>query len=96
MFRTRSIGSNKRQIDISRSHGAKLDLSLFSRLDKTLRTHFIFGKVNAIIALEFGNHPIKNFPVEVVAAQMSIAVSRQHVKKMFAKFQNRHVESSAA
>ena len=88
MLRTCGIGGNERQIDIRRGHGAQFDFSLFSRLDKTLRAHLVGRKVNAVVAFEFGNHPIHNLAVEVVAAEVRVAACRFDFKGAFAKFKD--------
>ena len=96
MFRTRRVCGNERQIDVRRSHGAEFDFGFFRRFNETLRAHLVMRKVNAVGFAEFGDHPIHDFLVEVVAAEVRVAACRFDFKGAFAEFQNRNVEGAAA
>ena len=96
MLGTCGIGSDERQIDVGLAHVGKLDFRFLRCLDKTLGAHFVRAQVDAVFAFKLGDHPIHYFFVEIVAAQMSVAVRRFNLEKSVGEFQNRYVEGTAA
>ncbi len=74
----------------------QLDLGLLGSFLQTLQRHLVFGNIDALIALEFLNQPVNDALVDVVAAQVRIAVSGLHFHHAVADFENRNVEGAAA
>ena len=84
------------QVDVCAAHTRKLYFSLFSRFLQPLHSHFILGEVYARIALESFYKEVDNLVVEVVAAEVRVAVGCKHFENAVAYFENGYVESAAA
>ena len=63
---------------------------------QTLHRHRILTQVDAVLGLERLGHVVDQHVVEVVAAQMRVAVGRLHLEDAVAQFQNRNIERTAA
>ena len=98
VLRPGSVRRNKRQIDLSLHGGRKLDLRALRRIPQTLQSHLVAlaAQVETFILLELVNQPIHQPLIDVVAAQMRVAVSGLHFDHAFAHFQHRDVKSPAA
>src|SRR5580700_3349382 len=98
VLRTGSIGGNERQIDL-RLHGCrKLNLGPLSRIAQPLQSHLVaLGmQIEPFVLLEFLDEPIDDSLIQVVAAQVRVAVGSFHFYDAFTNFQNRNVKSAAA
>ena len=84
------------QVDLGRSRRRQLDLGLLGRLLQTLHRHRVLTQVDAVLGLERLGHVVDQHVVEVVAAQMRVAVGRLHLEDAVAQFQNRNIERTAA
>ena len=58
--------------------------------------HAVFGKIDALVLAELIHNPVHHALVNVVAAQMRVAVGGLHLHHAFADFQDRYIERSAA
>ena len=96
MLRPARVGRDERQIDLRLEQRRKLDLGLFRRFFQALQRHLVFRKIDALVLLEFLNQPVDNALVDVVAAQVRIAVGRLHFDHAVADFEDRNVERAAA
>ena len=96
MLRTGRVGRQERQVDLGLKQRRELDLGLFRRFLETLQGHHVLRNVDALILLEFLNQPVDNPLVDVVAAQVRIAVGRLHLDHAVAHFEDRDVEGAAA
>ena len=83
-----AVGCDERQVDVAGRHAAELYLGLFGGLLKALHSRFVCRKVNAVLLLEFGNKVVDNLIVEVVAAEVSIAVGGKNLEHAVADFKN--------
>ena len=81
-----SVSSDRRQ----------LDLRLLRRFLQTLHGHAILGEIDAVGLLELGRHPVDDALVEVVAAEVRVAVGRLHFDDALAHFEHGDVERAAA
>ena len=96
MQRSVSIHTDERQVNIGAGRCGKLFLCFLSRLFQTLQSHLVIGKIYTVQFLEFGNHPVRNFLVEIIAAQVVVAGSCQYLDNAVADLDDRHIESTAA
>ena len=96
MFRAVSTCSDERQVDVGAHNAGQFDFSFFSSLTQTLHSHTVGRKVNAFGFLEFVNHPVHDFLIEVIAAQMSITVGCFYFEYAVADIQNGYIEGAAA
>ncbi len=84
------------QVDLGRHGRAELDLRLLRGLVEALERHRIGSEVDALLALELGDHPVDDRLVEVVAAQMVVAVRRLDLEDAVSELEHRYVEGAAA
>ena len=96
MLRAGSVCRDEGQVDIGLGHAGKLDFRLLSRLHQTLGSHLVSGQVDAVLLLELLHHPVHDLMVEVIAAQVGIAVGGQHFKGAAGKLQDGDIEGAAA
>ena len=98
MLRTAGIGRDERQIDLVLHGRRKFDLRPLRRVAQTLQGHLVAlaAQVEAFVLLEFVNEPVDDALVEVVAAQVRVAVGGFDFDHALADFQNRNVERAAA
>ena len=93
VFRTRSVSSDERKVDVRRSRSRKVDLGLFSSILQTLESHLVLLQVNArIFLLEFFVDPVDDDFVEVVTAEHSITVRGLHAEHTVIDFQDGDIE----
>ena len=96
MLGTACVRRQERQIEFSFQHRGQLDLGLLRRFLQTLQRHLILGDIHAGFLLELLHQPVDNPLIEVVAAQVRIAVGGFHLHNSIAYFQNRNIEGAAA
>ncbi len=85
------------QVDLRRLRRAELDLGLLRRLVEPLERHLVLREVDALVALELGDHPVDDRLVEVVAAQVVVAVRGLHLEVAVSlELEHGHVERPAA
>ena len=95
-FGPRLVGRDERQIDLGFERRRELDLRLLRRFLQTLHGHAILGEIDAVGLLELGRNPVDDALVEIVAAEMRVAVGRLHFDHAFAHFEDGDVERAAA
>ena len=78
------------------SKRGKLHLGLFGRFLEALERHLVFRKIDALLLLEFGDDPVHDALVDVVAAEVGIAVGGFHFDDAVAYFEDGDVEGAAA
>ena len=96
MLRTALIRRDERQIDVGLEHRRELDLGLLRRFLQTLKGHAVLAQIDAVALLELGDHPVDDSLIEIVAAEMRVAVGRLDLDDALAHFEDRHVERAAA
>ena len=89
-------GGDERQVDLRRHRRGELDLRALGRLVEALQGHLVLRQVDALVALELGDHPVDDRLVEVVAAEVVVAVGGLHLEDALAELEHRHVERAAA
>ena len=96
MLRPALIGGDERQVDVGFGHRRQLDLGLLGGFLQPLQGHPVLRQVDALLLLELRRHPLDDALVEVVAAQVGVAVGRFHLEHALADFEDRDVEGAAA
>ncbi len=84
------------QVDLGRCRRRELDLGLLGSLFQTLQRHRVLTQVDLMLGLESLGHVVDQHVIEVVAAEMRIAVGRLDLEYAVAEFQNRDIERTAA
>ena len=90
------VGRDVRQVDLGRGRGRQLDLRLLGGLLEALEGLLVLGQVDALVLLELGQQPVDDALVEVVAAEVRVAVGRLDLEDALAQLQDRDVEGAAA
>ncbi len=96
MFRTACVCCNERQINLRGGHAGKLDLRFFGGFFQALHGHFVAGKVNAVRLFKFGNHPIYDALVEIVAAEVVVARRGENFLDAVTHLNDRNIKRAAA
>ena len=76
--------------------GRKLDLGLLGRLVEPLQRHLVLGEVDAVALLELVDQPVDDRLVEVVAAEVGVAVGGLDLEDAVADLEDGDVEGAAA
>ena len=84
------------QVDVGARRARELDLGLLRGLAQPLQRHRILGEIDALVLLELGDQIVDHALVEVVAAQVGVAVGRLHLDDVLAHLEDRDVEGPAA
>ena len=96
MLRNAVDGHYVGQVDLGRCRRRELDLGLLGSLFQTLQRHRVLTQVDLMLGLESLGHVVDQHVIEVVAAEMRIAVGRLDLEYAVAEFQNRDIERTAA
>jgi hypothetical protein len=96
VLRTARVRGDKRQIDLGLERRRELALGLLRGLLQALERHAVVPEVDAVIPLELAGDPVHDALVEVVAAQVRVAVRRLDLEDPLADLENRDVEGAAA
>ncbi len=89
-------GGDEGQVDVGRRGGRQLHLRLLGRFLQALQRHRVLGQVDPLVLLELVHQPLDHALVEVVAAQVRVAVGGLHLEHALAQLQHRDVEGAAA
>ena len=96
VLRARGVRCDERQVDVRLRHARELDLGLLSSFLEALGSHLVLREVDAVLLLEFADHPVDDLLVEVIAAEVRIAVRRLDFERAFRELENRDIERAAA
>ena len=96
VLRSAGVGRDEREVDFRFLRGRELDFCAFGRFLQALEGHAVLAKVYALVLLELVDQPIHDALVEIVAAQIGVAVGRFDFEDSFADFEHGDVEGSAA
>src|SRR6185437_12268223 len=96
VLRPARVGREKREVDLRLRHRRQLDLRLLGRLTQTLDHHLVLGDVDSLVLLELGDEPVHDHVVDVVAAEVRVAVGRDDLDDLLAHLEDRDVERAAA
>src|SRR5690606_28130653 len=90
------VGGDEGQVDIGAGAAGKVDLGLLGRFLEALQRHLVVTQIDLVVLFELGRDPIDDDLVEIVAAQMGVAIGGLHLEYAVADFQDGNVEGSAA
>ena len=96
VLRAGRVGGDERQVDVGLLGGAELLLRLLARLLEALQGHRVRAEVDALVGLEFVGDVVDQLLVEVVAAEVGVAVRADDAEDAVGDFQDRDVERAAA
>ena len=91
-----SVSSDEGQVDLAAHSAGQLDLCLLGSFLQALSGHLILAQVDAVLGLEGVSHPVDDALVEVVAAQMGVAVGGQNFGDAVAHLDDGDIEGAAA
>ena len=92
----RCIGADEGQVDLRLRRRGELDLGLLGGLLEALQGDPVLRQVDALVLLELLAQPVDDALVEVVTAQVGVAVGRAHLEDALGQLQDRDVEGAAA
>ena len=90
------VGGDVGQVDLGGCRGRELDLRLLGGFLEALQGLLVLGQVDPLVLLVFGQQPVDDALVEVVAAEVRIAVGRLDLEDALAELEDRDVEGAAA
>jgi hypothetical protein len=96
MLGSPAVHGDEREVDLRFESGGELDLGLLCGLLQTLESHLVLGQVYALLAAKLFRDPIDDALIDVVSAQMGIAVGGLDLDDAFADLQDGNIESTAA
>ena len=96
MLRAGGVRRDIRQVDGGARHAGQLDLRLLGSFLQTLHGDLIAGEVDALGLLELGNKVIDNALIEIIAAEVGVAVRGKDLDDTVADVQNGDIERAAA
>ena len=95
VLRAGRIGADERQVDLGRGRARQLDLRLLGRLLEALERDAVLREVDPLGLLELLAQPVDDALVEVVAAEVRVAVRGAHLEHALAQLEDRDVERAA-
>ena len=84
------------QVDLGLGRRRELHLRLLRGLLQALQRHPVLREVDALFLFELADDPVDDSLIEVVAAEVRVAVGRLHFDDAFADLEDRDVERAAA
>ncbi len=96
VLRPRLVGGDERQVDLRLQHRRQLHLGLLGGFLETLQRHGVLGQIDALVPLEFGDQPLHHARIEIIAAQVRIAVGRLDFEDALRQLEHRDVVGAAA
>ena len=96
MLRPGRVRRDEGQVDLGLERARQLDLGLLGRLLEALEGHPVLAEIDAVLLPELLGDPLHDLLVEVVAAQMCVAVRGLDLEDALADLEDRDVEGAAA
>ena len=96
MLRACCVSGDIRQVDVRGGHAGQLDLGLFGGFLQSLHGDLVVGQIDALCLLEFGNEVVHDALVEIIAAEVGVAVGGKDFDNAVADVQNGDIERAAA
>ena len=95
-FGPRGVGRDERQVDVGRRLLRQVLLGPLGRFLEPLQGHLVLAQVDAVLLLELVGDVVDQHLVEVVAAQVRVAVGGLDLEDAVADVEDRDVEGAAA
>ncbi len=96
MLRAGGVRRDERQVDVRLRHAGELDLRFLRCFLQALCRHLVLREVDAILFLERLDHPVHDLLIEVIAAEVRIAVRREDFKRAVGEVEDGDIERAAA
>ena len=96
VLRAGGVRRDIRQVDVGAGHAGQLDLRLFGSFLQTLHGDLVVRQVNALGLLELIDEVFHNGFVEVIAAEVGVAVGSQNFDDAVADVEDGDIERAAA
>jgi hypothetical protein len=93
---TGGVGRDEREVDLGLRHRGQLALGFLRGFLQPLQCHLVLGEVDPLVFLEFRDQPIHEAVVDVVAAEVGIAVRGLDLHDAVTHFEDGDVEGAAA
>ncbi len=90
------VGGDVGQVDLGGCRGRQLDLRLLGGLLEALQGLLVLGQVDPLVLLVLGQQPVDDALVEVVTAEVRVAVGGLDLEDALAELEDRDVEGAAA
>ena len=90
------VGGDEGQVDVGAGAAGQVDLGLLGGFLQALQRHLVVAQVDVVVLLELRRDPVDDDLVEIVAAQMGVAVGGLHFEHAVADLQDGDVEGAAA
>jgi hypothetical protein len=96
VLRARGVGGDEGEVDLRLQRRRQLALGLLRGLLQPLQRHLVLREVDPLVALELRHDPLDHPLVEVVPAEVGVAVRGLHLHDALAHLEDRDVEGAAA
>ncbi len=90
-----NIHREEGQVYFRRHDAGKLNFGLFTRFLQALIGHGITAQLKAILLLEGIGNPVHHAGIEIISAQVAVAVGCLDFKDTVSQIQDRHIEGTA-
>ena len=94
--RTVLVDCDERQVDVRGGRAGEFFLGFLSRFLQSLERHLVLSQIDAVLLCELVSHVVEQLFIEVVAAQLVVAVGSQYFEDTIAEFHDGYVECAAA
>src|SRR5207249_578990 len=95
VLRPARVGRDERQVDLGLQRRRQLALGLLGSLLQALHGHAILAEVDPVLLFELLADPVDDALIEIVAAEVRVAVGRLHLEDALADLEDRDVEGPA-
>ena len=93
---TIGVDGDEWQVDIRTHDGGQLDLGFFACFLQSLVRHRITFQFEAVLCFEFFSNPVHDAGIEIITAEMAVAVGGFDFEDAIRQIQDGYIESAAA
>ncbi len=95
MFWTRSVRSNKGQIDFCFLSAGEFDLCAFRGFLQSLERQTVFRQINSFVFVELLDQPSYNFLIKIFSSQVRVAARCLYLNRIFRHIKNGNVKGAS-